>query len=344
MDSPRRCAVRVLAASLIGCGGLFAQDSGIPATGVSTPKAMPPRTSPPVTVTVSPFGETPLPPTGVPIGTPISSGIPAGTQVKSIPLPGKMATPIESTPIAGNVPTSTASPLQSPYFGYYPTQWRAYPDQPFVPYSTTSIAGQPLPTYPATMPTSDTPPLLKVTPPKSVPSPLAVGSNNPTMQNLPSTTDAVLGAQGREEIPPPALLPIEDVLGRPLSSGPLPDSKFLARLGTPQRVSVIESPITPVSGPSIIAPPEPLPIKTPALPPATKIDVPFTPASRSPITPAVAAPTTPGNSTFGIGDQPGATPPIRVRPPIDPKRPKFSEDSTVRPPAPVIRASGRSGN
>lgn len=331
MDSPQRRAVGALAAGLLGFGSLLAQDAGIPPTGTGVPKIMPPRSGAPVTVTVSPYGNTPLPPTGVPVGTPIPVGIPPGTQIKSIPLSHGTPTPVETTIPNALMPLPvSASPIQSPYFGYYPTQWRTFPDQafPLCPTPSQALPGQALPTYPPNMTSSDTPPLLRVTPPKNVPSPLPMAVQSPAETVTRPT--------------PPPLLPFEEVRAAAMPLETKPAEDLLAKMGRP-RLSSIPDPITPVSAPPLVLPPIepvqhgpilPTPSSKDTLIPASAIEIPFVPAPTIP---------TPVDSTFGIEQPSTPKAPLKIRPPTEPKRPKFSEDSTVRPAPPVIRAGGTGG-
>ena len=366
MDGPRRRAVATLTAALIGVG-VFAQEPSIPATGSGIPKVMPPRSGPPVTVTVSPFGDSPLPPTGVPLGTPIPGSIPPGTQIKSIPGPITTPIPVESSAPTGSFfsPSPTPAPLPvpaapSPYFGYYPTQWRTFPDQPYPACPTPGSPAAPgslLPTYPANMtPPSETPPLLKVTPPANTPNPLPMTVEAPSKGNVVPSGGFPTDLPKSLTLPP--LLPSEEPRGpvipglvptagnSPAAMTPVYDTGVtLARMGRPRLRSapdpVLAPPVpAPAVLPALVAPPvlsgpdlpPPISGKAPVIP-ASAIEIPFLPAPEKP---------TPIETSFGA-EQSAPVVPLRVRPPMPPHRPKFSEDSTIRPAAPVIRAGG-SGN
>ncbi|WP_020469858.1 hypothetical protein [Zavarzinella formosa] len=338
MDGPqRRRSVATLIAGLLGVGGVVAQEPTLPPIGPKAPMVMPPKAIPPqpVTVTVSPYGGSALPPTGVPVGTPISAGIPAGTQVSSIPGP-----PVSSSVIGYGgpvIPSETVIPTTpSPYFGFYPTQWRSFPDQPY-PASPPAMPayqpGQPLPTYPANISSPDTPPpLLRHTPPNTLP----LNVQQPAKTNVIPTAGIPARSpmlQQTSTLPP--LLPTEDLKGPELPATepklfltearpPVMEAKAaptLATMGRP-RLSSIPEP-EPVAPAAVV----PAPVAPSSIVPASVIEVPFVPAP--PIPTAMA----PGFAA----DQPSDSMP-KVRPAVALERPRLLEEEPIKPVWPVIRA------
>ncbi len=274
MDCPRRRAAATLIAALLGAGGLAAQD-------VKTPMAMPPRAAMPA---VGP----PLPPTGTPVGTPIPGGLPPGTRVNAIPTsPGP--TFVSDVGLPAPLPTAEcATPgfpaAPAPYFGYYPTQWRAFPEMSY------PAGGQPLPTYPpVTSSPAPPPPLLKA----NTPNPLPFTAEAPPKS-------AVLPVGGPEPIPaPPPLFASEDVSGPAVPAA----AKPAASMGRP-RLSSAPEPVAETPFPAIMPAPAAQPMPTPGLLPASAAEISF---SAAPVVPAVA-----------LSERP-----LTVRPPVAPERPRF---------------------
>lgn len=237
MDCPRRRAAATMIAALLGAGGLAAQDPAV------TPKIMPPKITAP---------GTPLPPTGTPVGTPIPGGIPAGTLVNSIPV---SSGPILMSDRNFPAPLPTIPVAPSPYYGYYPTQWRPFPESPFPP------GGQPLPSFaPGLGSTELPPPLLKA----PTPNPLPTAVQTPLKSNLQPAG----GPEPVAALPP--LFASENVKGPELPFAP-PSPKPAATMGRP-RLSSAPEPI-----------PQPAPL--PNLIPASATEIFF---SAAPVVPAVA--------------------------------------------------------
>ena len=279
MDCPRRRAAATVIAALLGAGGLAAQD-------VKTPMAMPPRAA-------MPAAGTSLPPTGTPVGTPIPGGLPPGTRVHSIPTsPGP--TFVSDAGLPAPLPTAEcATPVfpaaPAPYFGYYPTQWRAFPEMAF------PAGGQPLPTYPPVTISPAPPPLLKAI----TPNPLPFTAEAPPKSN-------VLPVGGPEPITAlPPLFASEDVSGPDVPFAPPapPAPKPAASMGRP-RLSSAPEPVAETPFPAIMPSPAPQPMATPGLLPASASEISFTAA---PVVPAVA-----------VSERP-----LTVRPPVAPERPRF---------------------
>lgn len=311
MECPRRRMVATFLTSVFGLAGAMAQDAPVTPPPNKLPMVMPPKAGPPVTVTVSP-PSSPLPATGIPLGTPIPVGIPAGTQVRTIPNP--IAT-TSVTPPAFATEGVVISSAPSPYFGYYPTQWRAFPDLPYPQQSQQMFTahGQPPVVYPPITTNHESqPPLLR-----NNPQPMVTPPTIPTPHALPvnvQTPPPVNAGQVRQ----PGLLPFEQVQHLPpllpsvdLTQQPVvrPELRPAAALGRPR---VMETPAE--------TPPQPFPI-APA--PGTAA-------------PAVSDILPIGNLEPAAANPVPAPPPLTVRPPVAPERPKFAQEDIFRPAAPVI--------
>jgi len=205
-------------AALLGAGGLAAQDPAV------TPKIMPPKITAP---------GTPLPPTGTPVGTPIPGGIPAGTMVNSIPVssgPVLMSDGNFSAPL----PTMPVAP--SPYYGYYPTQWRAFPESPFPP------GGLPQFGFAPGLGSPELPPLLKIAPPNSLP----IAVQTP----LKTSVQPAGGAGPAEPFAP--LFASDYVASGPELAVASPLAKPAASMGRPRLSSAPEPIQPPASLPNLI--------------------------------------------------------------------------------------------